>query len=336
MARKFRRPGEVDYTDDNLLPYVREFLAYLKTELVPEDSQRQLRHSLIKFSDFCARQDIDHPADVTKATVAKYYSFLEQDPLVTEPLRLRFERALRKFYAWLEESDLIDVNPAPRKSSFKDSRKGLIHRAISEDEIENLIMTHKKEAFTKNPFYYQRRELVLTMGLVWGLSYGEMSGLNVSDMDVRQDVIVITKASGGVRTLPYHPEIKTAFQRYMTHRVRKRTFGGEDPLIVIADGTRMPPNEIYHMMRMLGEQAGVKLNSYVFKHTANHAMLEHGMSEEAIRKIFSRKRQHSLADLSKRTDKDGLLEEGRPALQNFGLLFRNSGELLREKNIPLK
>lgn len=335
MARKVKL-GNPEVTDENILPLVDDYITHLRINLASHWVQHRNRCNLIRFSNFCAREGIAHPTDVTKANISKFYSFLEGSPDISVKQRTNIEGSLRRFYGWLEDQGYMDDDPTSRKSSHRDPRKGLINRACTEDEIEQLVLTHKKEAFTKNPFYYQRRELVLTLGLVWGLSYPEMSALNVSDMDIRQEVVVITKQNGGVRTLPYYPELKMAFQRYMTHRVKKKTFGGEDPLIVIADGSRMPPNEIYHMMRMLGERAGVKLNSYVMKHTANLAMLEHGMSPESIRKVFSRKTKHSLTDLSKRMDQGGLLEEGQGSLQNFSLLFRNSGELLRERNLPLK
>ncbi len=145
--------------------------------------------------------------DLTRATIEQY---LSDARVQGQDAATRRENlgVVRRFLAWLEETGLIDRNPARGVRTVKVPRR--LPRVLSPEEVERLI-----EAASD-----LRERVVLELLYGSGLRLSELLALEVGDIDLARAEAVIRGKGGHERLQPISAQAVEAIRAWLPERER--------------------------------------------------------------------------------------------------------------------
>jgi site-specific recombinase XerD len=172
-------------------------------------------------------------------------------------------RALRRFYNWLVEEEIIDSSPMRKMHAPNVPEQPV--PVITEPDLLTLLR------HTSGKGFEQRRDhAILRLFIDCGVRLHEMSGLTVAgvDLDTYDVVHVVGKGSRG-RSVPFGSKTGTALDRYL----RERAHHPHADIAALWLGPKGPMSDsgIAQMIRRRGRQAGIDgLHPHRFRHTFAH------------------------------------------------------------------
>lgn len=263
------------------LPYAQEWV-----DGIESNSVRQVAHSaMAHFGMFCKIEDIRHPEELERRHVLHYQAYLTtaKQQHNGQPLSAGYQYALllwlRTWLKWLDQKGYITQTPWEGITLRKAPKHS---KPINADDIATIFEAHRRTAFKAPPFFFHRRETILTILYGWGLSLSEMLALNVPNVDMRQDFVVIRFANGTrSRSLPYGAEMKGVIARWLSQRAYK-ALPTEDALLIDSRGGRMTQANVRQVLSDLGNQAGVNLHPSRLRDTFGYNLLDRGVATEIV------------------------------------------------------
>lgn len=192
-------------------------------------------------------------------------------------------RALRAFYGWRSEQRDCP-NPAAKLKTPKVSEAPV--RSLDEAGYRKIITTIAKRP-TRDP----RRQAVnardrAILALLWatGARASEVARLEVTDLDLAEQLVVIRKAKNGKpRTVGLTNEAAKELRAYL--KVRDRLGGG--PFLFLGTSSRsiggLTSNGLQQAVRKRAEAAGVKASAHDFRRSLAERWLAAGGSEALLR-----------------------------------------------------
>lgn len=270
----------------NPLPHMEEYLDELAYNEKNAEYIRQVRKAFTHFGNFALEEGLKHPDEIERRHLLRFQSYLAEQtsPASGTKLSLRYRQQLMKaIHYWLNWCVNVEhIEESPWRN-IKVGRVGKKPKPLEYDEIDQLFAAHRMQAFSMNPFFYHRRETILTLLYGWGLRINELQSLTVTALDMRQDFIVVKNKGeqGRTKTLPYSMEMKGVVQRYLTHRGAKAV-PGEDSLLIDQHGNQMTLQMIRQVISELGQRAGVRINPHRLRDTFGTVMLDNDVPVERI------------------------------------------------------
>lgn len=274
------------------LPYMEEWLDELRAGEITEEYIRSAKVGITHFATFLVGQGILHPAEIERAHILRFQAYLttitKQDG---HPLSLSYRKQILKYVRawinWLERVEHIDVNP------WRNIRVGRVDKKpkpLEDDEIALLFETHRQQAFSINPFYFHRREVILVLLYGWGLRLHELQSLTVTSMDMRLDYVTVrNKSRAGsaneTKVLPYGEEMKKVVQRWLRLRASRANVG-EDALLVDWNGGPLTAQNTRRIITELGRRAGIEINPHRLRDSFGTTMLDNDVPVEQIMKMM--------------------------------------------------
>lgn len=137
--------------------------------------------------------------------------------------------ALRSFYNYYYRKQMIETNPASFVSVPKMHQKEIIRLEV--DEVARLLdLVESGNAMTKSQLKYHNktkiRDLaIMTLLLGTGIRVSECVGLDINDVDFRNNGIKITRKGGNEVVIYFGEEVEEALRNYMEER--ETTFPAE-------------------------------------------------------------------------------------------------------------
>ncbi|MGN8630648.1 tyrosine-type recombinase/integrase [Blautia sp. HCP3S3_G3] len=131
--------------------------------------------------------------------------------------------ALRSFYAYYYKHEMIQTNPTVLIDTPKVHDKSIIR--LDADEVAILLdyIEHCGDQLTgqKRVFYEKTKErdlAVVTLLLGTGIRVSECVGLDVEDVDFKNNGIKVTRKGGNEMIVYFGPEVEKALKRYLEVR----------------------------------------------------------------------------------------------------------------------
>ena len=131
--------------------------------------------------------------------------------------------ALRSFYAYYFKREMIHTNPTVLVDVPKIHQKSIIR--LYADEVAILLdhIEHCGDQLTgqKRVFYEKTRErdlAIVTLLLGTGIRVSECVGLDVEDVDFKNNGIKVTRKGGNEMIVYFGPEVEKALKRYLEVR----------------------------------------------------------------------------------------------------------------------
>jgi integrase len=151
---------------------------------------------------------------------------------------------------------------------------------LSFDEIRALL----KACETNNPFESARDEAIIRMFLDTGIRLGEMTGLKMSDLDLKLHVAIVMGKGSRFRTVPFDVRTAGVLDRYRRRRLRHKYADSESLWL----GVKGPLSDsgITQIIRRRSADAGLpRIHPHQFRHTFAHQWLSMGGNEGDLQRI---------------------------------------------------
>lgn len=141
--------------------------------------------------------------------------------------------ALRSFYAYYYKREMIETNPAVLVDVPKIHEKSIIR--LDADEVALLLdhIEHCGDTLTgqKRVFWEKNKErdlAIVTLLLGTGIRVSECVGLDIEDVDFKNNGIKVTRRGGNEMVVYFGPEVEKALRNYLEVRENITPLSGHE------------------------------------------------------------------------------------------------------------
>ncbi len=195
--------------------------------------------------------------------------------------------AVRGFFAWAAETDLVAADPSVRLTSPKRTRT--LPKVATADAMTGVLETLAAAAAGGDPVALRDHAAVeLLYGA--GIRVSELCGLDLDDLDRdRQTVRVLGKGSKE-RVVPYGHPAARALDAYLVRArpaLLARGAGQGASLFLGARGARIGARAVYDVVaRALGPAVGAAVGPHALRHSAATHLLDGGADLRTVQELL--------------------------------------------------
>ena len=163
--------------------------------------------------------------------------------------------ALRSFYAYYYKREMIETNPSVLVDVPKIHEKSIIR--LDADEVALLLdhIEHAGDSLTgqKRVFWEKTKErdlAIVTLLLGTGIRVSECVGLDIEDVDFKNNGIKVTRKGGNEMVVYFGPEVEKALKAYLEVRENITPLSGhEHALFYSAQRKRIGVQDIENLVK---------------------------------------------------------------------------------------
>lgn len=207
---------------------------------------------LLAFADHLNRCAGDGAATGAQVTVEQSLRFATASPQASARSHALRLSAIRLFARWAQLLDpRIEVPPArllparatrPTPFLYTDAQIGALLEATDELQPRIRAVTFRT---------------LLSLQAATGIRTGEVTGLDVDDVDLRERTLTVTGKYGKTRLLPLHPTVSDGLTGYLATRAELLPAAHCPALLISTRGTRLGNGSIHPTFRALADRAGL-------------------------------------------------------------------------------
>ena len=266
---------------------LRTFFNFLHTERVAF-SEKPIR----LFTD----QDLEKLTrnDLTAYTEYLTYYFRNEESSVPNKAYTNHELSIkrklctiRSFYDYLFKNQRISSNVTELVPLPKVHEKPIIR--LTRDEMYRILeQAQSGDQMTKNQQKYQkltaRRDFaILSLFLGTGIRVSECVGININDVDMKNNAFIVTRKGGNQVVLYFPPEVAEALAEYMEEREKTEALPGhEEALFLSLQRRRITQRAVQNLVK---------------KYAALAAPLKTKISPHKLRSTYATNLYHETGDI---------------------------------------
>ena len=167
--------------------------------------------------------------------------------------RHAYLRALRAFYSWAEDNDLIAANPCA-KIRIKVPKP--LRYAVQIDDIPGLLAACET----------LRDSLIVSMLADTGLRLSELASIRIEEVDFGNQTVRVWGKGAKQRVVRYGPHTEMMLRQYLAEPTTDETLLG------------LEPRGISIMLYRLGKETGIKCNAHAFRRTFATESVRNGLN----------------------------------------------------------
>lgn len=200
----------------------------------------------------------------------------------------RLVSTLKKFYAYAQDQQLMDADPASALQAPFIGRP--LPKTLSEADVERLLAAPDVE----QPLGFRDRTMLEVL-YATGLRVSELIALRVDQVNSRQGVVRVTGKGSKERLIPYGEVAQEWVDGYLAGPRRELLGGRVSPaLFVTARAMPMTRQAFWHLIKRYALLAGITTD--LSPHTLRHAFATHLINHGADLRVVQMLLGHS--DLS--------------------------------------
>ena len=181
-------------------------------------------------------------------------------------------RTLSSFFAWLENEDYIVKSPVRRIHKVKTTRR--VKETLTDENLGKLRDTCSNV----------RDLAILELLISTGMRVGEITRLNISDMNFQERSCIVLGKGNSEREVYFSAKSKMYIEKYLKTRI-----DNNEALFVslIKPYNRLGISGIEIAIRNLGKQANInKVHPHKFRRTMATMAIDKGMPIEQVQKLL--------------------------------------------------
>jgi integrase/recombinase XerC len=271
--------------------YVESFLKFLRTEKgVSEHTLRAYRKDLDIFLQESSVKDIK---DTDVLDVRGFVASQVSKGLNKSTISRRLS-SLKSFFNYLCREGIMDRNPAKIVPSPKLAQKHPVF--LSVDDAFGLV--EKPDGMD---FISVRNRAVLELLYSSGIRVGEMSSLDIDDLDIREGIMMVRGKGKKERLVPIGSAALNAMKSYIIerHLIKKK----EKALFINRSGKRLTERTLRRVVVKCAKEFGIqgKIGPHTLRHTFATHLLQDGADLRVIQELLG---HESLSTTQKYTHLD--------------------------------
>jgi len=260
---------------NHFFEYLSEYLEYLSVERgLSSNTEQAYRRDIIFFVNFLEKSTVNDFDSITKSVINSYIRELRN--LKYSPTTIvRKTAALRGWFKWLSANELIEHDPTVSLEGLKLSR--YLPKVLSINEI-NALFSFSLSSLQK---------AVIELLYAAGLRVSELSGLNLSNVNLTQGYVRCFGKGSKERLVPIGGSAKRAIDSYLKERnivIAKEKL--KTQALFIGNNGRITRQEIYVLVKDMGKLINKNITPHTLRHSFATHMLENGADLRVVQELL--------------------------------------------------
>ena len=210
--------------------------------------------------------------EITTETLRNYLSNYKNNSTAGMVTIDNIRRTLSSFFAWLENEDYIIKSPVRRIHKVKATKK--VKETLTDENLEKLRDTCSNV----------RDLAILELLISTGMRVGEITRLNISDMNFQERSCIVLGKGNSEREVYFSAKSKMYIKKYL----ETRTDNNEALFVsLIKPYNRLGISGIEILIRNLGKEANIKkVHPHKFRRTMDTMAIDKGMPIEQLQRLL--------------------------------------------------
>lgn len=234
---------------------------------------------------WCAADGCDSIADIDLAALRAWLGTLASGGAARSTLSRR-SAAVRTFFAWARRTGRIETDPALRLASPK--RQRTLPDVLSKDGATAVLDIAAVAADDEDPIH-RRNRAVLELLYATGIRVGELTGLDVDDVDRHRRVVRVLGKGRKERMVPFGQPADGALAEWLEHgRPLVATSDSGPALFLGRRGRRVDPRQVREVVHSLLAHVpdAPDLGPHGLRHSAATHLLEGGADLRMVQELL--------------------------------------------------
>jgi len=261
--------------------HAEEFIAYLSSVrgLSPH-SCRAYQADLTHYFNWCERHDVQ-PYKANHRQLRLYLGELNAAQYARTTIARKMA-TLRAYYEYLVERGVCDDSPAQLLGAPKIGKS--LPKTLSIAEIEAILAAPDSATHAG-----LRDTALLECMYATGARVGELSGLDLSRLDLQQGVVLLLGKGNKQRLTPLYPIAIEKLDRYIKegrHELSGKNSG--DAVFVSTRGNRLSEDAIRRIVKKYAKLAGIMttISPHSFRHSFATDLLSSGADLRSVQELL--------------------------------------------------
>jgi integrase/recombinase XerC len=264
-------------------------LALFKTALLGQNyspkTLRAYRDDLKQFVQWVEenRVDWENPRRFTRADIEGFMSYLAGQQM-TGVTRVRKLAAIRKFFTFLMENNIIAGNPA---NTVKGARR--------EQKEPGILYKEQYKALLYEAADNVRDYAILMTFLQTGIRLSELVNLRVDDLDFEHRLLTVRQGKGKKdRQIPLVDEAVKALRNYVRYRNTELILDDET-FFLAKNGTSLNVSSVKYLVSKYVKRAGIrkKVSVHTLRHTFGAHKADKQMGIATLQELMGHKKKET-------------------------------------------
>ena len=245
-----------------------------------ENTLKGYRRDLLKLSQWQA----DHDKTLLTARREDLLALLAAEVVSGKSPRSlsRYLSGYRQFYRWLVRERLINEDPTALIESPKLGRG--LPKALGEAQVEALL-----QAPDTSLSLGIRDRAMLEVMYAAGLRVSELTGLQLSNLNLNQGVVRVIGKGRKERLVPLGDEAQDWLQQYLATSRPALLKGSQSAFVFVSSRkTALTRQAFWYMVRRHGRQAGINktISPHMLRHSFATHLLNHGADLRVVQLLL--------------------------------------------------
>ena len=261
---------DTDYEETNQR-LIRDFLKVKKLKGLSSRSLVYYDGTLKRMANWCIKSFLE----LTTDDIKEYLRFLQAENNCSNTSINNNRRIISSFYGYLENEEIILINPIKAIPQIKESKK--VKKAFTDEEVERM----RNVLYATNNY---RNIAIFEMLISSGLRISELLSLKIDDISLADCKGVCLGKGNKQRVFYFSEKAKLATKDYLNQRKDNNAF-----LFVqaMAPFNQLGVSGAETMIRLLGRKAGVtNAHPHRFRRTLATRLIRKGMEIDQVSKIL--------------------------------------------------
>lgn len=264
---------------------VRDFGVHIDVERnLSYHTKRNYLSDLRQFREFLLKNGLDKPSDVDQTVIRAFLASLYRGRIKKTTVS-RKVASLRAFFKFLLREGKIGYNPAQMVQAPKADK--YLPSFLSIDEVFSLLGVK----FESNVSGLRDRAIVEFLYSA-GVRVGELTGLNVADVDFSNSLVKVRGKGRKERIVPVGGPALSALREYISSRPaggknKDGSYAGA-PLFLNRSGSRLTPRSVRRIIDKYMTLSGIgrKISPHALRHTFATHLMDAGADLRVIQELL--------------------------------------------------
>ena len=198
----------------------------------------------------------------------------------------RRSAALRTFFAWAHHRGLVAHDPALRLSAPK--RHRTLPAVLTRSDADSLLMVAGVASDDDDPVHV-RDAAMLELLYATGIRVGELTGLDIDDVDFAVDVIRVVGKGDRERAVPFGVPARRAVRRWLDNGRPRLVNARSGPALFLGRrGGRVDPRQVRTVVHALLAEVpdAPEIGPHGLRHSAATHLLEGGADLRMVQELL--------------------------------------------------